>query len=165
MVLFRHITSAILLVLFATVQLLPSLVNFSIRSHHSVMHKNLGMQKKIVRLQFSVHEWTNVKRVKAHEIEIDGKLFDIRSVEIEGNIVWIKGCYDAKEDRLSALSRDLKKKGTDLEKNKAEIGPLFLEEIINYSFFKEHIEPVMYIPFSHTPFASFLQKDSPPPKV
>ncbi|GBL35685.1 hypothetical protein EMGBS15_12800 [Filimonas sp.] len=162
---FRHITSATLLVLFALTQIVPSLIHFSIRTHQAMVQIKCPRQQETITLQFSLKKWIAVKQTKSNEIEIDGKLFDVRSVEIEGNLVSVKGFYDTKEDKLCAISKDLKRKGTDLEKNNAGNSVLYFEEPFHYSFFKALVEPMMYETVSHAFFTSFLQKDSPPPKV
>ena len=151
--------------LFLAVQFLPALINQSIKLHHHYIAKNIQKHKNNIVLSFTNQEWQQLKKVRANEIEINGKLFDIQSLHKSKDQIVIYGHYDTKEDQLISLSKQLKKKSQQTEKQDSAFSILFLESPIHYHFFNpgfESNQPILNPSQLHT---LYLQESSPPPKV
>ena len=149
---FRHIIAFMMLGLFLAVQFLPALINQSIKLHHHYIAKNIQKHKNNIVLSFTNQEWQQLKKVRANEIEINGKLFDIQSLH-------------KSKDQLISLSKQLKKKSQQTEKQDSAFSILFLESPIHYHFFNpgfESNQPILNPSQLHT---LYLQESSPPPKV
>jgi len=79
---------------------------------------------------------TSVDWVKAgKEIQIDGKLFDIKSFEIKGSNIVFTGFFDSKEEKLLRHARAIEQ-----QKNKSD-NPLsqYVAKFIFLPNYKEHI--------------------------
>ncbi len=151
--------------LFLAVQFLPALINQSIKLHHHYIAKNIQKHKNNIVLSFTNQEWQELKKVRADEIEINGKLFDIQSLQKSKNRIVIYGHYDTKEDQLKELSQDLKKKSKQIEKQSIAFSLLFCETPITYSFFNLQFKSNQPILKPSQLCKLFLQASSPPPKV
>ena len=160
----RHIISSLLLGLFLIVQLLPIAVHFAIRTHKSIVQENIDT-KKISTLYFSKMQWEQIVKLDGNEVDLHGRLFDLKSVLVSGNQVIVKGYYDTVDDALATVSKDIKKKDQSLEKHNPVFTPLFCEDPQQYSFFRPADKSVIFISVAQDIYTSFLQEDSPPPKV
>ncbi|MBU3675737.1 MAG: hypothetical protein FGM54_00935 [Chitinophagaceae bacterium] len=45
-------------------------------------------------LTFSIHEWEMLKHPEPHEVEIQGKRFDIKSLHRDGDVIRVEGFFD-----------------------------------------------------------------------
>jgi hypothetical protein len=151
--------------LFLAVQFLPALINQSIILHQNFIAKNIQKHKNNIVLSFTYQEWQELKKVRADEIEINGKLFDIQSLQKSKDQIVIYGHYDTKEDQLKELSQDLKKKSKQIEKQNVAFSLLFCETPITYSFFNPQFKSNQPILKPSQLCKLFLQASSPPPKV
>jgi len=160
----RHIISSFLLGLFLILQLLPIAVHIALRTHQSMMQEN-NNTNQLSTLHFSKIQWEQVVKHTNNEIDVHGRLFDIKSVVVSENQVIVKGFYDIVDDALVAVSKDIKTKNQLLEKHHPIFTPLFCEDPQQYSFFKPANKSAAFIDVVQDIFTSFFQEDSPPPKV
>lgn len=160
----RHIISSLLLGLFLILQLLPIAVHIALRTHQSMMQEN-NNTNQLSTLHFSKIQWEQVVKHTNNEIDVHGRLFDIKSVVVSENQVIVKGFYDTVDDALVAVSKDIKKKNQHLEKHHPVFTPLFCEDPQQYSFFRPANKSAAFIDVAQDIFTSFFQEDSPPPKV
>ncbi|QLH46418.1 MAG: hypothetical protein HWD58_12780 [Bacteroidota bacterium] len=90
----------------------PNLARFQFLDRNFYPHKNCvastgnpatPSKKQNVSIRISQTEWTQSVFVKADEIILNGRLFDIRHVQQDAFGVLLYGHYDTKETRLVSL--------------------------------------------------------------
>ena len=157
----RSFISCSLIVLFVFAQLMPLVMNICIQQHYAA---KLFQNKKQVQLQFSAKEWASFRLVKKNEVIIHGKMFDVKTVALIEDQVFVTGHYDTKEDKLVKLEKETKRKGIAIEKQLSFFTALFFEEHENYNFFKQYISQKYYATKTTQFSDKHILADIPPPK-
>lgn len=132
--------------------------------HHKVSEKRSG--KANIYLTFTAEEWENVEKEGDDEIEIDDKMFDIKSMHTENGKVTVYGHYDSEEDEMLAEQSDIEKKKSEHKKNTQAEFFLFFEkaiennETVYTSFYKRNYA---FVPKTY--LFQYHWNESPPPKA
>ncbi|HMT34359.1 MAG TPA: hypothetical protein PKC41_00795 [Chitinophagaceae bacterium] len=132
--------------------------------HHKQSEKKAT--KKNIYLSFSTKEWQKVEKVNDEEIRIQGKMFDLKSIQFKQDRVVVYGHYDVKEDKLLANAKALEKKKQEQKKSASNDYHLFFE-ISNTTILKTSIvlSKKNYYLFSQQYFSQYRDIESPPPQV
>lgn len=111
-------------------------IPIKIASHQKGIRQHL-QKKQNVSIRISQTEWTQSVFVKADEIILNGRLFDIKHVQQDAFGVLLYGHYDTKETRLVSLQN--KHRGSDQSPGASQTElttVLFYEELPVFHFFK-----------------------------
>lgn len=139
-------------------------IPIKIASHQQGIRQHL-QKKQNVSIRISQTEWTQSVFVKADEIILNGRLFDIRHVQQDAFGVLLYGHYDTKETRLVSLQN--KHRGSDQSPGASQTElttVLFYEELPVFHFFKaleSLIHSSFYVVNYIYPISSIV---SPPPE-
>jgi uncharacterized protein YprB with RNaseH-like and TPR domain len=85
-----------MLSLFICSQAVTPLLNIVLRSHQLVQDMVGGKDHGLTILHFSASEWSKIKKIRPHEIEFNGKLFDIDFIKHIHKDVYLRGHFDDK---------------------------------------------------------------------
>jgi hypothetical protein len=117
-------------------------------------------------LSLSATEWASIEH-NSHEIEWQGKRFDIQTIEYHTNHVVLHGLFDKVEDNLIA---SIQNKGTH---SKNPISNLTIH-FFSFFFFEKinpvHIKPIQFVVLKHASnylnhyLFNYSRHLSPPPK-
>ncbi|MBE0651711.1 MAG: hypothetical protein IH595_12840 [Bacteroidales bacterium] len=99
----------ILILIFSFISIGTSLFFFSALSHiHSEMKEQVADDKNPQCLIFSNEDFTNLKwEEKKKEFRLNGKMYDVSAIEIEGDQVMVYCVFDKKETNLRKKLADL----------------------------------------------------------
>lgn len=156
---FNKYFSAVLLFLWILIQ-----SNSIIQSIHLIQHKKRELQKKEnYKVIINKNEWNSIKQISKNEVEINGKMFDVKSITLINNKLILLGHFDEHEDYLISQQKTTKEK---VIKQSTLFVFLFYQNIESISLFKEKIV-VSRIPlkYKETTLMNVMNKDIPPPKV
>ena len=161
----RRIISVGLLSLFVCLQTAPLLLNYFIQVHKQLVRQEIKNRTQLVSFSLTKQEWENSVKHGSSEIELNGKMFDLKEVAFTSEKVIITGHFDHEEDQMIKVAKGVEKKDQRSENSVAFQTILFCNELISFDFFKatEEIELYAYVPPHAT--CTFSQQDSPPPKV
>lgn len=120
------ILSFCFLIIFGATLLLNTLSLLSIASHKERVRHEIQFSKKNTYLFFTKEKWEQIEKIDDDEINVNGKMFDIKSIQVTSTIVEICGHYDTKEDNLLAQSKESEKQ---LIKKVSFFQPYFFEKI------------------------------------
>lgn len=161
----RHQLAFIMLGLFVMVCILPALTQFAIRIHQYQVQLKLKNEMAETSLHFTINEWNNLERINKHEILIQHKLFDIKSIQKNDNGIIITGHFDIKEDQLQKTANQLDKK-SELNKHSLPFFSfLFFELITEFNFYQQVNKEGSFPITNSSLCSSLLRIESPPPKV
>lgn len=98
--------------------------------HKEHMKEEGGKQNTF--LVFSSEEWNMVTHVNDDEVLLDGKMFDVKAIDLRHGQVIVYGHYDTKEDMLLAQAKDLQKKNQDQKNSDSPLihFNLFCQDIV-----------------------------------
>jgi hypothetical protein len=131
---------------------------------HKIIEKKSN--KNNIYLTLSSIEWAHIKKVNDNEINICGKMFDIKTVIIDKSQVVVYGHYDVLEDDLLANAKDLQKKKNDQKKNNVNDNTLFFEEVLFEKLIFITAYKVEKFPLlRESSIFQFYEIDNPPPKT
>ncbi len=130
--------ATVLLILFIGFQLIGIVVNTNIQHHRNREQScNEEHAKKNHYFKLNINQWTEVKIINKNEILLNGKMFDVKSIQFINDQVVIYGHYDSKEDRLLANAKDVNSKKQALQKT-FKIAVMFCDEIVEYCIQKTY---------------------------
>jgi hypothetical protein len=67
---------------------------YELLRHKAHVRSVLQEQESDTTLTFSIHAWELLKHPEPHEVEIQGKRFDIKSLHREGDVIRVEGFFD-----------------------------------------------------------------------
>ncbi len=151
-----------MLMLFISMQA-NSILNYIGIQKHKQMEKE--SREKNICLSFTVSTWHNIEKVNEDEIRINGKMFDVKTVQVQKGKIIVFGHYDDKEDELIANAKNMEKKKSEHKKNTKIDNTLFFEDIKTvvsriYPVFHDRHYPLL----SQTYFFQYHKIENPPPK-
>lgn len=152
----------ILLLLFGASQSSTWLFSFQINQHRKQERRDVYKHNKENRV-LTYSEYNKLKFIEEKEILLEGKMFDIESVDFNENEVILHGHFDSKEDALLAKA---KQKDSEKQENKSSKFPILFFENITTSCSTVQIpnEKNKFIISSVNPLCLALTFEPPPPK-
>jgi hypothetical protein len=108
--------------------------------------------------------------VNEHEIKVNGKMYDIARIQVEGEILHVYCVHDEAEDNLlSFLDSVLIRLQDDSTQPPASVTAFvtlhFISTEFTFEFQHEELEPLTLTPYLQTDFLVSLVIDVPPPRV
>jgi hypothetical protein len=130
---------------------------------HKESARNNANHEHLVTLTFSKEAWRQLKKIGRDEIELDGKMFDVKSIQKNESEIKVIGHYDTKEDALVAKC-DSSHKDNSLKKSSFTSLLLFVETMDAFNFFKAKNYTTYNDSFILAYFGNPLSIESPPPQ-
>lgn len=161
----RQIIAVSLLGLFVGLQTAPLTLKYFVAMHKQIIQQELKSSHQLVSFSFSTQDWNHVTKYDSSEIEINGKLFDIKKVTYSPDTVIVTGKFDQKEDNMMKVAKGAEKKDQHTQKSLSFSSILFCEEPITYSFYKIRGNKQQNGYVIQQKSIAFTQQDSPPPKA
>ena len=158
----RHI-AIVLGVLFGLYQCTALLIHLSIERHRRYEHSE-AKTKQNSYFTISYSQWKQAKKIKDDEILLNGKMFDVKSINFTEESVILYGHFDQKEDTLLAKAKEHNSRNTD-EIKSLKVPLLFFEAFNDSDLPFFNVEPSRETHFfAEATFSIFLSFDSPPPQ-
>jgi hypothetical protein len=155
----------LLLMLFCLSQGSYVVLNSVLQKHKSETFASIAHSKKCMTYTFTKTEWENVNFKDKHEVEINGNMFDIQSINELNNEVIVKGNFDTKEDQLISQQKQTKHDEQSAKKNVLSSINMICDEFPSYTFSNRDFIQQAYFQFDENVKDTSPQIDSPPPKV
>jgi uncharacterized membrane protein len=126
-------------------------------------------EDKLIRISLTKREFERV-RVEEHEIKINGKMYDIARVKLEGEIFHVYCVHDEAEDNLLSFLNNvlirLQNDSTQLPVSVSAFAMLlFIATEFTFEFQNIELERLMPTPYRQNHFFVSLTIGVPPPRV
>lgn len=151
-----------LLIVFSLSQIIFVSCQIAIKMHKESTRNNAN-HEPLVTLTFSKEAWRQLKKISRDEIMLDGKMFDVKSIQKNQSEIKVIGHFDSKEDALAAKC-DSSHKDNSLKKNSFTFLLLFVETIDGFNFFKSKNYTAYHDSFILAYLGNPLNIESPPPQ-
>lgn len=161
---YRFLVAQSMLGLFLCILLLSLINHIQLALHQK---SQFALQpKQTLTLHFTHEEWAGITKFHAHEIRIQGRMFDITDQVNDQHGIIIKGHFDTKEDHLRNVGRALQK-GHESEKSVSSFSfvPAYFSDFPKVDFHYWIIPIQKSYGIYKMPKAFYHSgTDSPPPK-
>jgi hypothetical protein len=134
-----------------------------IANHQQQQHQEAA-QHKLIYVHYNLTESKSILWQSDDEIIIDGKLFDVVSMQSDKQGLTVQGFYDHEEDQMRAVYQGHQKKSDYSGQENSFFVPLFFEELPTFSFSGYVLERTLYEVHNEQGLSVVLSATAPPPK-
>jgi len=132
--------------------------------HKLQVKKNIGSSKANRVLLLTQAQWDKAEKQGSDEVRLNGKMFDIKSIQQQNGHVLLYGHFDSKEDALLAKARAMDEQQKILKKS-GFFAFFFFEELPLMETFRRDYPLAEKKYFSLCSFHSrVVPVDAPPPR-
>lgn len=116
-------------------------------------------------LYFTIEEWKNIKHIEKDEFDINGNMFDAKSISFQQNKIKLVGHFDKQEDEIKNNHKDIESKKSGI-KQVSFFSFLFYEKKLAFDFYKMQASKLNHsIIYKNYLVFHFTNTESPPPKM
>ncbi len=134
-----------------------------IDNHQHQQHQQAA-QHKLIQVHYHLTASQTMLWQGSHEVIIDGKLFDVVSMEKDEDGLTLQGFYDHEEDHMRAVYQGNQKKSGYSGQMNPFFVPLFFEELPGYAFSGYVTARILFTVHNEQGVSVVLSATAPPPK-